>query len=129
MAPAVPSERQVIRAVQSSCQHTCQHLLRPEEHDVAAHRRYDVVVAVDRSVRDEVLALVAPEHRDYYQCLLGLITDFSPVSAPEVHRSGGLALLPSSMSQYVKHQVGRRCLHRNPSMQGSTGLWQPFRKL
>jgi len=76
-----------------------------EQFELADLDRYDVVVAMDSSVRQQILEAVDPAYTDYYEEKVRLLTEYaSPAALADdtVLRLGGTALLPRAMSQQLQ---------------------------
>lgn len=67
--------------------------------------RNDVVIALDDSVRQAVLAQVDPDYASYYAEKVMLLSDFAAFTGNDLYRQGGLALLPAKMSRQLKPDV------------------------
>ncbi|KAG2423392.1 hypothetical protein HXX76_015357 [Chlamydomonas incerta] len=84
----------------------------PEAFELADLDRYDLVLALDRSVHEALQGSIAEEYppgpdRDYYMQKVCLLTTFSHYESDAVlTRRGGFALLPAQLSYLLRDGAG-----------------------
>lgn len=124
-AQAYPLERAVSLMVQAEQWQTSGNLFadvfarRPDQLDVHDMYTYDVIIAMNASVKESVLRMFEPDlneswdsegDREFYRQRICTLGDFLNYASPEVVRkSGGSALLPSQLSEKLAH-VDLQCL-------------------
>ncbi|MEW5302370.1 MAG: hypothetical protein WDW38_002474 [Sanguina aurantia] len=81
----------------------------PELFDVTDLDRYDIVVALDSTVRDTMLSQVQdPAYQEYYSAKVCLLTTFSMYETDmTVLATGGTALLPRQLSSLLRPNMAK----------------------
>ena len=66
------------------------------------HCRYDVIVALDTDIKQDILKMVQSEWQNYYDAKICMLDQFSDYLGSDILRTGGTAVLESELSGIIR---------------------------
>ena len=64
--------------------------------------RYDVIVALDENIKQDIIKMVQPEWHTYYDAKVCMLDQFSDYLGADILRTGGTAVLEAELSGIIR---------------------------